>query len=167
MSSNFLKSKCRLKWAWERGFLAYYSYLYLVILNNKRQSGQNDVILYHETIYITYNVGKVVIWASHPNIIAFSKLNNGKYDNQLLIWKVLSFLCTLSWLHLLYQNYPSVSPTQHHSNLHIPFSHLKALFHLFSLLKTQNLSFQFTNSNPKLQDSVKMCLSACLGVMGV
>ena len=63
------------------GFLAYYSYLYLVILNNKRQSGQNGVILYHETIYITYNVGKVVIWASHPKIIAFSKPNNGKYDN--------------------------------------------------------------------------------------
>ena len=33
--------------------------------------------------------------------------------------------------------------------------------------ETQNLSFQFRNSNPKLQDDVKMCLSACLGAMGV
>ena len=28
---------------------------------------------------------KVVLWASHPNIIAFSKPNNGKYENHLLI----------------------------------------------------------------------------------
>ena len=30
-------------------------------------------------------LGTVGLWASHPNIIAFSKPNNGKYDNQLLI----------------------------------------------------------------------------------
>ena len=110
---------------------------------------------------------KVVLWASHPNIIAFSKPNNGKYENQLLIWKVLSFLCTLSRLHLLCPNCPSVSPAQHHPNLHITFSHLEAFSHLSSLLKTQNLSFQFRNPNPKLQDSVKMRLSAHLGAMGV
>ena len=39
--------------------------------------------------------------------------------------------------------------------------------HLSSLSKTQNLSFQFRNSNPKLQDDVKMHLSARLRAMGV
>ena len=98
--------------------------------------------------------GKVVFWASYPNIIAFSKPNNGKYENQLLIWKVLSFLCTLSRLHLLCPNCLSVSPAQHHPNLNITLSHLEAFSHLSSLLKTQSLSFQFRNPNPKLQDSV-------------
>ena len=107
------------------------------------------------------NFGKVVLWAYYPNIIAFSKPNNGKYENQLLIWKVLSFLCTLSRLHLLCPNCPSVSPAQHHLNLHITLSHLS------SLPKTQNLSFQFRNPNPKLQDDVKMRLSAHLRAMGV
>ena len=110
-------------------------------------------------------IRKVVIWVSHPNIITFSKPNNEKYDNQLLIWKVLSFLCTLSRLHLLCPNCPSISPAQHshqHPNLYITLSHIKAFSHLSSLPKTQNLSFQFKNPNPKLQDDVKICLSACL-----
>ena len=111
--------------------------------------------------------GKVVFWASYPNIIAFSKPNNGKYENQLLIWKVLSFLCTLSRLHLLCPNCLSVSPAQHHPNLNITLSHLEAFSHLSSLLKTQSLSFQFRNPNSKLQDDVKMRLSARLGPMGV
>ena len=42
-------------------------------------------MLQYETNKIRKKIGKVVLWASHPNIIAFSKLNNGKYDNQLLI----------------------------------------------------------------------------------
>ena len=29
--------------------------------------------------------GKVGLWVFYPNIIAFSKPNNGKYDNQLLL----------------------------------------------------------------------------------
>ena len=106
-------------------------------------------------------IRKVVIWVSHPNIIAFSKPNNEKYDNQLLIWKVLSFLCTLSRLHLLCPNCPSVSAAQH-PNLHITLSHIEAFSHLSSLPKTQNLSFQFKNPNPKLQDDVKIRLLACL-----
>ena len=110
---------------------------------------------------------KVVFWASYPNIIAFSKPNNGKYENQLLIWKVLSFLCTLSRLHLLCPNCLSVSLAQHHPNLNVTLSHLQAFSHLSSLPKTQNLSFQFRNPNPKLQDSVKMRLSARLRAMGV
>ena len=43
-----------------------------------------------------YFHGKVGLWASHPIIISFSKPMNDKYDNQLLIWKVLSFLPTPS-----------------------------------------------------------------------
>ena len=46
-------------------------------------------------------------------------------------------------------------------------SHLEVFSHLSSLLKTQNLSFQFRNSNPKLQDGVKMHLLTRLGAMGV
>ena len=114
----------------------------------------------------TLFLGKVGLWASHPNIITFSKPNNGKYDNQLVIWKVLSFLCTLSWLHLLCPNCPSISWAQH-PNLHITLSHLEAFFHFSSLPKTQNLLFQFKNSNLKLQDNVKMRLLARLGAMGV
>ena len=47
-----------------------------------------------------------------------------------------------------------------------PFS-FGSFSHLSSLLKTQNLSFQFRNPNSKLQDDVKMRLSARLGPMGV
>ena len=85
-----------------------------------------------------------MLWDSHPNIIAFSKPNNEKYDNQLLIWKVLSFLCTLSRLHLLCPNCPSVSLAQHHPNLHITLSHLEAFSHFF-----------FTLENPKSLISVQ------------
>ena len=95
--------------------------------------------------------GKVMLWASHPNIIAFSKPNNGKYENQLLIWKVLSFLCTLSRLHLLCPNCPSISPAQHHLNLHVTLSHLEAFSHLSSFPTTQN--FSHLSSETQIQNS--------------
>ena len=98
--------------------------------------------------------GNIMLWASHLNIIAFSKPNNGKYDNQLLIWKVLSFLCTLSRLHLLCPNCPSISPAQypqHHLNLHVTLSHLEAFSHLSSLPTTQN--FSHLSSKTQIQNS--------------
>ena len=75
-----------------------------------------------------------------------------KYENQLLIRKVLSFLCTLSRLHLLCPNCPFVSLTQH------PQQHLN---------NPKFLSFQFRNPTPKLEGSAKTRLSAHLGAMGV
>ena len=100
--------------------------------------------VWHQLFGFSFFFGKVVLWALHPNIIAFSKPNNGKYENQLLIWKVLSFLCTLNRLHLLCPNYPSISPAQHpqhYLKLRITLSHLKAFSHLSLRPKTQNLSF--------------------------
>ena len=54
----------------------------------KKLSDENVFIKIIQDEY-RYELGKrlvkVVFWASHPNIIAFSKPNNGKYENQLLI----------------------------------------------------------------------------------
>ena len=36
-------------------------------------------------LFFFFFTREIVLWASHPNIIAFSKPNNGKYDNRLLI----------------------------------------------------------------------------------
>ena len=101
--------------------------------------------VWHQLFGFSFFLGKVVLWVFHPNV-AFSKPNNGKYENQLLIWKVLSFLCTLNRLHLLCPNYPSNSPSQHpqhYLKLRITLSHLKALaFESF-------LSSLFTPENSK------------------
>ena len=104
-------------------------------------------MLQYETNKIRKKIRKVVLWASHPNIIAFSKLNNGKYDNQLLIWKVLSFLFTLCQFHLLCPNCPSVFSSSASSVASQPPYH--------PLSFGSFLSSFFTHENPKSLISVQ------------
>ena len=60
--------------------------------------------------------GKLVFWWGHLGNIWFSEPNFIKFENQLLMWKVIYFSCTLRRLHILcrnclpylviFQNYP-------------------------------------------------------------
>ena len=113
-----------------------------------------------------------MFWSCYLGIIWFSEPDNGEYGNQLLILKGLSFLYTLSQLHLLYPNCPSVFLAQHpqrHPNLHVTtqsecflISFGDFLSSLFIVNNPKFLLFQFRNPNSKLQGGVKMHLLACL-----
>ena len=46
------------------------------------------------------------IWFSEPIFM--------KYENQLLMWKVICFSCTLSWLHILCRDWPFGYPGRQH-----------------------------------------------------
>ena len=52
-----------------------------------------------------------MFWRGHLKNILFLKSNFIKYDNQILIWKVILLLCTLSWLHFLCQDCPLTAMT--------------------------------------------------------
>ena len=56
---------------------------------------------YHNNICYLKKKGKVVIWWCHLGNIYFLEPNFMKSENQLLMWKIIYFSCTLSWLHIL------------------------------------------------------------------
>ena len=56
--------------------------------------------------WIVQKKGKLVFWWGHLGIIWFSEPNFMKFENQLLMCKVIYFSCTLRRLHILCQNCP-------------------------------------------------------------
>ena len=58
---------------------------------------------YHNNICYLKKKGKLVFWWGHLGNIYFSKPDFMKYKNQFLMWKIIYFSCTLSWLHILYR----------------------------------------------------------------
>ena len=64
--------------------------------------------------------GKPMFWWSHLANIYFSEPNFMKSENQLFMWKIISFLCTLSRLHFLYRDCLFFSSCTHHLCLSLP-----------------------------------------------
>ena len=67
-----------------------------------------------QTMLFIYFSRKLVFWWGHLGNIWFSEPNFMKFENQLLMWKVIYFSCTLSRVHILCRDCPFWYPGQQH-----------------------------------------------------
>ena len=105
----------------------------------------------HKTRF--WNLGKVVFAANYLKVIWQSNSNQLEYEIWLSKEKILSFLCTLCWLHFMFLDCPSMPPCQLQPCLHIsskPSMSQKRL----KILKTKKSEFE---TNEKSLDPTTDC----------